>query len=110
MAHPYPLHGDIETSAALFKRTGSKSILSIGSGGVTDFAKAIRIRVHGGLVHAIAASQNKGLAIPLLSVATTVSHTHSVSGCGILNPEDDILQHDWSLPPEVILYIYSLQS
>lgn len=95
MAQPYPTLKDIETSAALFQRTGSKSIISIGSGAVADLGKAIRMRVQ-------AFSGKGGLAIPLLSAATTLSPVHSSSVCGVLHHEEDVLAFSQSHPPEVV--------
>lgn len=107
MSSPYPNHKNIEESVDLLKRTGSKSVIAIGSGAVVDTAKGIRMLAETGSRKVFTYYAAKPLqckdVIPLVSVATSASHVHALSSYGRLHTEDDVLIKTWCRAPEVIL-------
>lgn len=108
MSSPYPTHKNIEESVDLLKRTGSKSIISIGSGAVVDTAKSIRMLAETGTRKVFTYYDAKPIVckdtVPLISVASSVSHVHSLASYGRLHAEDDVLVKTWCRSPEVIAF------
>lgn len=108
MATPFPTDKSLEEGVALLRRTGAKSIISIGSGAVTDAAKAIRLMAETGA--RLVSETHKPLhfkeSISLLSIATSVSPVHSLCAWGVLHPEDDVLVRSWAHPPEVRAHVF----
>ena len=107
MSSPYPNHKNIEESVDLLKRTGSKSIVAIGSGAVVDTAKGIRMLAESGNRKVFTHYPFRRIVckdvIPLISVATSNSHVHALSSYGRLHAEDDVLVKTWCRAPEVRL-------
>lgn len=105
MTAPYPNHKNMEESVDLFKRTGSKSIVAIGSGAVVDTAKGIRMLAETGNRKVFTYIGAKPVlckdTVPLISVASSASHIHALSSYGRLHAEDDVLVKTWCRPPEV---------
>jgi hypothetical protein len=101
MLQAYPTTKEVALTAAHFRRTGSNSVLSIGSGAVADFGKALRVEVEGGMTRIAATVAGGKKVTPLLHVATTLSPTHALPSCGMLHPEDDVLVCKPCLAPDV---------
>lgn len=103
---PYPTLANLQESISLFRRTGAKSLITIGNGAVSDYGKAIR----GAVETALPINQflkNKSInyvqreKIPLLSFGSTPSIVHYLPSFQVLHHEDDILVSGVGRPAEV---------
>lgn len=113
----YPIERNIKESIDLFRRTGADSIVSIGSGNVSDFTKLMRDLLEIGFKKSenILNYQNLKMkrkeSIPLCTIACSYSNIHFTNFIGYLHPEDDVLiRFDNSKPPEVLIFDYDVIS
>lgn len=120
LASPFPTVNNIQESIVLFKRTGSKSILSIGNGSVTDYSRAIRCCVEQGKsISQIYDTQHLGTLsqlqehskkdpINLICIPTTPSPFHFSDTFDIVHKEEDLLISLNGRAPEVrrSLFLY----
>ncbi len=107
MNTPFPTYANLVESISLFRRTGAKSIITIGNGAVSDYGKAIRCAIE----TALPISQTKQIksmqqytkreSIPLLSFGNTSSIVHYLPTFQILHNEDDLLISHFGRQPEV---------
>jgi alcohol dehydrogenase class IV len=96
MNTPYPVINEIQDSANLFRRTGAKSLITIGSGAVSDFGKVIRCLLETGVnVQEVMQKKTKlptsKIDIPHISIASTVSTSHFSPSALVLHYEEDVL-------------------
>ncbi len=103
MGTAYPTNKNIEDSVDMFRRTGCKSIIAVGSGALIDTAKTIRLMAETNVrkISDIAKPLHFRDHVPLLSVATTISPVHSLASGGVLHFEDDVLVRTRCHQPEV---------
>jgi alcohol dehydrogenase class IV len=96
MNTPYPVINEIQDSANLFRRTGAKSLITIGSGAVCDFGKVVRCLLETGVnVQEVMQKKTKlptsKIDIPHISIASTASTSHFLPSALVLHYEEDVL-------------------
>lgn len=109
MSSMFPLIDNIQESVGLFRRTGAQSIVAIGNGAVSDFAKAVRLLVETGTKNVPETSWKHlpklklKAPTPLATIACTLSSVHYTSSFSFMHGEDNCLVQTWSKAPDVRL-------
>lgn len=101
---PFPVLNAIQESLSLFRRTGAKSIITIGNGAIADYGKALRSCAETALMpHQLMKSKmyTQRETIPLFCVRTSLSKVPFTSTLQVLHPEDDVLISAEGRAPEV---------
>jgi hypothetical protein len=105
MNTPYPVQNMLQESLSLFRRTGAKSIVTIGNGAVADYGKALRTCAETALTPSQLAKSKSPYVqretVPLLCVRTSMSVVPFSSSLQLLHAEDDVLITAPGRTPEV---------
>ncbi len=101
----YPTYKCINEGILLAKRTGVRSIISIGSGEVLDYAKGLRSIIESDANELDNYDDKKisKIKIPLLTVSTTLSPVSFTNTWFCLHKEDDRLLRRYCRPADVTL-------
>lgn len=117
---PFPTISNLQESVGLFRRTASKSIITIGNETITDYGKLMRQSIETGmnisqLTKQIDSTKLRYLEnIPLISLTSTPAINHVSPIYRYLHVEDDILvpgqgkSPDVSTFPILLNYVYEL--
>ncbi len=113
---PFPTIANLQESVGLFRRTASKSIVTIGNETITDYGKIMRQSIETGLNVSQLAKQKDSTklrhleAIPHISLITTPTINHVSPIFQYLHAEDDILVSGQGKSPDVsvLLFLYFL--
>ena len=130
MKYSVPESSSLEEAVAMYRRTGSRSVMALGSGAVSDAGKAIRAMVegqhnklrtlpydsrHNSLISSPSdrgsnssgsastmAMKSKGVTTaPLISIATTVSPQHSSGSFAFMHSEESYMETRFGRSAEV---------
>lgn len=102
---PFPTTAFIEEGAELFRRTGCKSIVTIGPGSLSDCGKGVRnlIFSNSKKVNQVLSNPPKSVPVPLIAVPTTISPIPMLKSWCCLHHEEDVFVKRFSPKPEVVV-------
>lgn len=94
----------------LIQRTGSSSLMTFGNAAITDFGKAARDYYSKGALIVNPSKNDKSAyaPMPLFSITTTTTASHSLPSFQYLHQQDDILISIPSAAPDVSFCSFSL--
>lgn len=108
---PFPTINNLQESVSLFRRTASKSIITIGNETITDYGKIMRQSIETGL-HVSQLTKLRDYSklthfetIPQIAVTSTLTMNHTSPIYHYLHLEDDILVAGLGKTPEVTLFL-----
>ena len=113
MKTAFPTAATVHEGVEMMRRTGAKSVISIGNGAVSDVAKGIRALMESGaktvaenddkitsLQQSSTATTNE-VSYPHIAVSTTLSPTPSLPGWVCLHHEEDVFTRRSCKEPQV---------
>jgi alcohol dehydrogenase class IV len=109
----FPVSDEINEATTMFRRSGGRSLISVGDASATDFTKLIRksVETHTSIDKflrpwKLVPSSSSAVSVPHLAVTTSPSVNHFLSSSMILHSEEDVLFGLTSSTPNVSIFFF----